>query len=305
MSKYIRIYLLFIALTSCAQENMKTLNPLTKEEQKVILQKGTEYPFTGEYTNLKDSGTYLCRQCNTPLYYSKDKFESQCGWPSFDDEIKGAVIRKTDADGKRTEIVCAHCNAHLGHVFEGEGLTPKNERHCVNSVSLRFIPAVIDTTPERAFFAAGCFWGVEYYLEEAPGVISANVGYMGGNTENPTYKDVCSHKTGHAEVVEVFYDSRKTSFEQLAKLFFEIHDFTQIDRQGPDVGDQYRSEIFYLNPKQKEVAESLIGILKTKNYNVATKLELAGVFWKAEEYHQNYYEKNGSSPYCHIRKKIF
>ncbi len=305
MSKIFHIYLLLTTLTSCAQENMKTLNPLTKEEQKVILQKGTEHPFTGEYNNLKDKGTYLCRQCNAPLYYSSDKFESQCGWPSFDDEIKGAVLRKTDADGKRTEILCASCNAHLGHVFEGEGFTPKNERHCVNSVSLRFIPAIIDTTPERAVFAAGCFWGVEYYLQNAPGVLAANVGYMGGKTENPDYKDVCKHTTGHAEVVEVFFDPRKTSFENLAKLFFEIHDFTQVNRQGPDIGDQYRSEIFYLNPAQKEIADSLLEVLKTKNYKVATKVEPAGIFWRAEEYHQDYYEKNGSSPYCHIRKKIF
>ena len=297
-----------MTLNSCAQEDMKTTenrNPLSKEEQKVILYKGTEYPFTGKYTDNKKEGTYLCRQCNAPIYSSNDKFDSHCGWPSFDDEIKGAVSRKLDADGKRTEILCANCDAHLGHVFEGERLTPKNERHCVNSVSMRFVPVTIDFIPERAIFAAGCFWGVQYYLQKAPGVIYTTVGYIGGEKESPTYKEVCSHSTGHAEAVEVYFNPQVTNFEKLAKLFFEIHDFTQVNRQGPDIGDQYRSEVFYLNPKQKEITDSLISILKDKRYNVATKVEPASVYWEAEEYHQDYYDKNGSSPYCHIHKTIF
>lgn len=158
---------------------------------------------------------------------------------------------------------------------------------------------------QKAYFAAGCFWGVEYYFKKLAGVISTTVGYMGGETESPTYEQVSSHTTKHAETIEVTYDTEKVSFENLAKYFFEIHDPTQLNRQGPDIGEQYRSTIFYNNQTEKEISEKLINILKEKGYNVVTTLEPAKTFWPAEEYHQEYYEKNGHTPYCHIYTKKF
>jgi len=276
---------------------------LTFEEARVIVHKGTEAPFSGEYYDHFEKGIYTCKRCGAKLFESSSKFASGCGWPSFDDEIKGAVKKQLDADGMRTELICANCGAHLGHIFTGEGLTPKDVRYCVNSISMNFTPE--EKKVEKAIFASGCFWGTEYYFKQAPGVISTTVGYTGGNLDNPTYGQVCTDKTGHAEAVEVEYDSSKTSYEELAKLFFETHDFTQLNRQGPDVGTQYRSAIFYLNEQQRETAEELVKELEKKGYDVKTEIEPAGKFWPAEGYHQDYYEKKGSSPYCHIYKKIF
>ena len=303
ISSFLLLLVNSIILISCAEKEMK-FNQLTSEEERVIIYKGTEAPFSGKYYDNHEQGTYVCRRCNAPLYKSDNKFDSGCGWPSFDDEIPGAVKRIPDSDGMRTEIVCANCNAHLGHVFLGEKLTEKNTRHCVNSISLKFIPTV-NKNEAKAIFASGCFWGTQYHFNKAAGVISTSVGYTGGSKENPTYEDVCSDMTGHAESVEVIYDSTVTNFETLAKLFFETHDFTQMNRQGPDVGSQYRSAIFYLNEEQKEISEKLIKILTEKGYKVATEVTKASTFWKGENYHQNYYEKKGGTPYCHIYKKIF
>lgn len=158
---------------------------------------------------------------------------------------------------------------------------------------------------EKAYFAGGCFWGVEYHFQKMKGVISTRVGYMGGNTKNPTYQEVCTKKTGHAEVVEVIFDNSKTSFEEIAKLFFEIHNPSQVNRQGPDVGDQYRSEIFYTSEEQKNIAQKLIDELKKSGHQIATKLTKANSFWLAEEYHQKYYVKNKNQPYCHTREQKF
>ncbi len=300
-----------IFIISCQAQTMQSMdkpnqyNTLNDFEKYVIIDKGTERPFTGEYVNTFDDGIYVCRQCNTPLYHSKDKFHTSCGWPSFDDEIDGAVTRTLDADGRRTEITCTNCGGHLGHVFEGEELTLKNIRHCVNSVSIKFIPASKEKNIDTAIFAGGCFWGVEYYFQNEKGVLKTEVGYTGGSSKKPTYEEVCSKKTGHYEALRVTFDSSKTSYEHLAKLFFEIHNPSQSNGQGNDIGPQYESAIFYNSPAQKQVAEKLIQHLEEKGIKVATKVLPATTFWLAEDYHQQYYEKKGGTPYCHFRVQRF
>lgn len=297
--------------SGCAQqvkenENKNNLRKLSPEEERVIVYKGTERAFTGKYNNFYEKGTYTCKRCGAALYLSDDKFKSECGWPSFDDEIKGAVKRIPDADGMRTEIVCVNCGAHLGHVFTGEGLTSKDTRHCVNSISLDFIPAgsgMAET--DTAIFAGGCFWGVEYYLHPVPGVISTEAGYTGDDGAKPTYQKVSSHSTDFAEAVRVVFDPGKTDYETIAKLFFEIHDPTQLDRQGPDIGHQYRSAVFYRTDEQRTITEKLIGQLKQKGFKVVTEVIPASKFWTAEEYHQQYYAKNQGTPYCHRFEKRF
>ena len=284
--------------------DIKLFNKLTPAEERIIIHKGTELPGSGEYLHHRQDGTYLCRRCEEPLYRSESKFDSGCGWPAFDDEIKGAVERRPDADGRRIEIVCAACGGHLGHVFEGERLTPKNVRHCVNSLSMKFVPTAA-TVNNVAYFAAGCFWGVEHWFNKEPGVLGTEVGYMGGTLLNPAYSDVCTGNSGHAEVLKVTFDPTQTTYERLCRLFFEIHDFTQVDGQGPDLGDQYRSEVFTTGPEQVKVAEALIEALKNKGYKPATTISPADAFWPAEEYHQDYYGKNGKTPYCHAKRNVF
>lgn len=313
---YLTYFLLAFILISCSKGQNTNIqyfkskemkyNVLTEEEKKVILYKATERPFTGEYDNFFEKGLYACKQCNAPLFHSSAKFHSGCGWPSFDEEIQGAVLRIPDRDGMRTEIICANCGGHLGHVFEGEGFTPKNTRHCVNSLSLRFIPETeVSRHYDTAVFASGCFWGTEFYFQKAKGVISTQVGFTGGHTQNPTYKQVCQGNTGHAEAVMVVFNPAETSYEELAKLFFETHNPEQRDGQGPDIGHQYRSAIFYKDEQQKKIAESLMEILRQKGYKIATELNKFEKFWIAEDYHQDYYQKTGGTPYCHHYTKRF
>lgn len=163
----------------------------------------------------------------------------------------------------------------------------------------------IKNKTEKAYFAGGCFWGVEYYFQNIKGVISTRVGFMGGHTENPTYEEVCTGMTGHAETLEVTFDPSKVTYEELAKLFFEIHDPAQVNRQGPDVGNQYRSAIFYTDEGQKRTILKLISLLKQKGYEVVTEINKADRFYEAEDYHQKYYSKTGGQPYCHFRQKKF
>ena len=297
------LVLLLQVLNLISQNTNMKLNKLSKPEIDIIINKGTEAPFTGEYNDFKEEGIYVCKQCDAPLYNSSSKFDGHCGWPSFDDEIEGSVTRIPDADGRRIEIVCANCGGHLGHVFLNEGYTNKNTRHCVNSVSMKFVPA--KKNEEKALFASGCFWGTEYWMEKQKGVISAVSGYTGGTVDSPTYGQVSTGTTGHAEVVEVTFDPTKISYEDLVKLFFETHDPTQVGGQGPDIGSQYRSAIFYTNEEQKEIAEKYSNILRKKGYNVVTEITKASKFYPAEDYHQDYYDHKGTTPYCHFYREKF
>ena len=316
-------------------QNTYPMPPLSGLEADVLLRKATEPPYTGKYVDNHEAGTYICRQCGMPLYHSDDKFESGCGWPSFDTAVPGAVRRVPDADGRRVEIICANCGGHLGHVFEGEGFTEKNTRYCVNSLSMSFAPAgseaektalarlaakketsaaggaplVAAGASEQtaasggctatAIVAGGCFWGVEDAFQKIPGVCEAISGYTGGHTANPSYEDVCRGDTGHAEAVLVRYDPSRVSYEQILRRFFEIHDPTQLNRQGPDWGEQYRSAVFYKNAEQRAVAQKLVARLQELGYTVVTQLAPAGPFYEAEAYHQDFTRRTGRGA-CHM-----
>lgn len=277
---------------------------LVPEILHIMLDKGTEAPFCHPHLNAQ-LGTYLCRQCGTALFRGSDQFNSHCGWPSFDEAIKSAVKSQLDRDGVRTEILCATCDAHLGHVFTNEHYTAKNTRHCVNGLSLDYVndPTVLAT--EEAILAAGCFWGVEYYFRKLAGVLKTEVGYSGGSKDHPNYADICNGTTGHYEAVRIVYDPNKISYQEICKYFFEIHDFSQTDGSGPDRGQQYLSRIFYYDDTQKDIAANLITILSNHHRQVATRLLPVATFWPAEDYHQAYYLKNNSHPYCHRHQPLW
>ncbi len=283
---------------------------LTPEQYRVTQLKGTEQPFTGTcpLPPKGQSGIYQCVRCGTDLFRYNTKFESGTGWPSFWEPVSEQNIRLIQDDSlgmRRTEALCARCDAHLGHVFD-DGPLPAGRRYCINSVALKLMVPQKTAEVQKATFAAGCFWGVEAAFREllGKGVISVTSGYTGGNFKDPTYKDVCSGKTGHAEAVEIVFDTAKISYTQLLDTFWSIHDPTTTDGQGPDIGSQYRSAIFFHTDEQQELAaaskEKLEKLKKFKN-KIVTQIIKAGEFYPAEEYHQDYYKKKGLKPSCHIR----
>jgi peptide methionine sulfoxide reductase msrA/msrB len=286
---------------------------LSKEQYYILREKGTEAPYTGKLLLNKEKGVYKCAACGNELFTDDMKFDSHCGWPSFDREIAGGKI-KTQVDKShgmiRTEIMCARCGGHLGHLFD-DGPTETGQRYCVNSLSLEFVSANDSKAPAPAtnssidtvVLGGGCYWCVEAVYQLLDGVIKVESGFSGGSVKNPSYKEVCTGSTGHAEVVQITYDKTKTSFAEILKVFFTVHDPTTLNRQGGDIGTQYRSVIFYRNEEQKKEAESIVSALNKENVYgkpVVTEISKFDKFYKAEDYHQNYYNQNQEQPYCQM-----
>jgi len=296
----------------------KKLNVSNEEWKKVLSpdlyavarQADTERAFTGTMWNSETKGTYYCAACGYRLFKSNQKFTSSCGWPSFfEQDNKESIIFKDDNSFgmRRTEALCGRCNSHLGHLFD-DGPEPTGKRYCMNAISLDFVPDNVAPIKSREnletiVLGGGCYWCVEAVYENLEGVTKVVSGFSGGAVANPSYESVCTGSTGHAEVVEITYDTTKTTLDEIFQVFFTVHDPTTLNRQGADVGTQYRSVIFYKNEEQKKAAESIINELNAKKVyssKVVTTLEPFKAFYAAEDYHQNYYTNNKSKPYCQM-----
>lgn len=274
----------------------------------VARQADTERAFTGTLWKSETKGTYYCAACGLKLFKSDQKFVSSCGWPSFfEQDNKNSITFKDDNSYgmRRIEALCGRCDSHLGHLFD-DGPEPTGKRYCMNAVSLDFVPDAVANQNkgnlETITIGGGCYWCVEAVYENLTGVEKVVSGFAGGTVENPSYEEVCTGRTGAAEVVEITYDKTKTNLDEIFQVFFTVHDPTTLNRQGADVGTQYRSVIFYKNEEQKKAAESIIAELNKEVFNnkIVTTLEPFKAFYKAKDYHQNYYENNKNQPYCQM-----
>jgi peptide methionine sulfoxide reductase msrA/msrB len=300
-------------LTPLSKERIaEIVKTLTPEQRRVTQDAGTEPAFCGNLVDNHQNGIYVCVVGGLPLFRSTAKFDSGTGWPSFFEPFDpDHVIERVDSTYgmSRVEILDARSGAHLGHVFD-DGPAPTGKRYCLNSAALRFIPEGTPLPPESqpakldtAYFAGGCFWGVEDIFEQIDGVADAISGYQGGTTPNPTYEQVCTDATGHAETVKVVFDPARVSYERLLQVFFANHDPTTMNSQGPDFGTQYRSAIFAATPEQKQQAEAYIKTLQASpqflKRKIVTTVQMAPPFYPAEDYHQDYHAKHGGS--CKVK----
>ena len=271
----------------------------------------TERAFTGSMWSSDDKGTYYCAACGYKLFRSDQKFSSSCGWPSFfeQENTKSITFEDDNSFGmQRIEALCGRCDSHLGHLFD-DGPEPTGKRYCMNAVSLDFVAdkAMKNSDSgqnlEKIVLGGGCYWCVEAVYENLKGVKDVVSGFAGGTVENPSYEQVCTGKTGAAEVIEITYDNTVTSLDEIFRVFFTVHDPTTLNRQGADVGTQYRSVIFYADEEQRKAGESIIAALnKEKVYSskIVTTLEPLEIFYEAPEYHQNYFENNKNQAYCRM-----